>query len=158
MDKQITGIDRTAPVISRRSRRIDAPLTVLWRLHIDIPRWPEWQRDIEAATLHGKFIVGSSFTWKTTGLVEPITSTIFVIENERRTVWQGTAMAPSGRIDAIHEWKFIAERGGTVVETQESWSGDAVAQNKAALQTMLDQSLDRWLACFAERMHQRRAA
>ncbi|MFT3699002.1 MAG: hypothetical protein QM831_38005 [Kofleriaceae bacterium] len=154
MDKQLTNIDRTAPVISQRSRRIQAPLTVLWRLHINVPMWPEWQHDIESATLHGKFIVGSSFTWKTAGIVEPITSTIYVIENERRTVWQGTAAG----ITAIHEWKFTAERGGTLVETQESWAGEPVMKDKDQLAHALDQSLDRWLGYFAQEMSHRRAA
>ncbi|HEY0253640.1 MAG TPA: SRPBCC family protein [Kofleriaceae bacterium] len=141
-------------MISRQSRRIPAPLTVLWRLHIGIPQWPEWQRDIETATLTDKLVPGSSFTWKMVGAPEPITSTLSVLENERRTVWAGTAMG----IEAITEWKFTAERGGTLVEVSGSWSGEAAVADQAKQQKNLDDSLERWLGYLAERTAQRRAA
>src|SRR5262245_57471215 len=44
-----TGIDTSAPVLARHGIDIDAPLDVVWDLHTDVNRWPEWQTDITAA-------------------------------------------------------------------------------------------------------------
>lgn len=37
-----TDIDETAPVISRNSIAIAAPLQLVWEIHTDIAAWPQW--------------------------------------------------------------------------------------------------------------------
>ena len=97
-------IDQQAPVISRHSAVIEAPIEVLWGLHTDVDAWPSWQPDIETARLDGSFDPGSTFSWQTGGL--DIESTIYRVEPERRTLWGG----PAHGIVGIHEWTFTPAR------------------------------------------------
>ena len=132
-------IDAQAPVVSRHSIVIAAPIDVLWRLHTDVEAWPSWQPDIETARLEGPFAPGSAFSWHTSGL--DIESTIYEVEPERRTLWSGTAHGIVG----IHEWTFTPVEGGARVETAESWSGGPIVADPGAMQAALDGSLVAWL-------------
>ena len=132
-------IDTRAPVISRHSVVIEAPLDVVWRLHTDVDAWPDWQPDIETARLSGPFAPGSTFSWHTSGL--DVESTIYRVKPERRTLWGG----PAHGIVGIHEWTFAPEGGGTRVSTVESWSGEPIEADAAAIQEALDGSLVAWL-------------
>lgn len=133
------GINLRAPVISRHSAVIDAPVEALWRLHTGVDDWPAWQPDIASARLDGPFAPGSTFSWHTSGL--DIDSTIYEVEPERRTLWGG----PAHGIAGIHEWTFTSAEGGTRVETAESWSGEPIEADAAAMQDALDGSLVAWL-------------
>lgn len=132
-------IDTQAPVISRHSAVIDAPIEVLWRLHTDVDAWPTWQPDIETARLDGPFAPGSTFSWHTSGL--DINSTIYRVESGRHTLWGG----PAHVIVGIHSWTFTPVEGGTRVDTAESWSGGLIEANVEAMQADLDGSLVAWL-------------
>jgi hypothetical protein len=132
-------IDTRAPVVSRHSVLIDAPLDVLWRLHTEIDGWPGWQPEIQTARLDGPFAPGSTFSWHTGGL--DIESTIYRVEPWRRTLWGG----PAHGIVGIHEWTFTPERGGVRVGTAESWGGEPIEADTAAMQDALDGSLVAWL-------------
>ena len=136
-------IDLQAPVISRHSTVIYAPIEVLWRLQTDVDAWPAWQPDIERARLDGPFAPGSAFSWHTSGL--DIESTIYRVEPERCTLWGG----PAHGIVGIHEWTFAPAEGGTRVETAESWSGEPVEADVEAMQGALDGSLVAWLGHLA---------
>ena len=140
-------IDVEAPVISHRRLLIPAPCTTVWAAHADVSRWPEWQSDIIAASINGPFAVGSTITWSTSGIAEPIPSIIYAIEPQHRTLWGGPAMGITG----IHEWRFSDVEGGTLVETNESWSGGPVEADLAMMQALLDASLDAWLRRLQER-------
>lgn len=135
------AIDADAPVISRRRLLIPAARATVWSAHADVNRWPEWQSEITAASIDGPFAVGSTITWSTSGITEPIHSTIYVVEPHRRTLWGGPAMGIVG----IHQWRFSDAEGGTLVETEESWSGGPVETDPATMQAALDASLDTWL-------------
>ena len=147
-DTTPTMIDTGAPVISRRSLLIPAPRAAVWAAHADVARWPEWQSDISTASIDGPLAPGSIITWVTKGISEPIPSTIYAVEAERRTLWGAPAMG----IDGIHEWRFTDAKGGTLVETEESWSGAPVDADPATMQGLLDASLDAWLARLADRL------
>jgi uncharacterized membrane protein len=86
------GIDTTAPVIARHSTTIDAPLSVVWRLHTDVTGWPGWQKAIDEARLDGPFVAGAVFSWRTYNLT--ITSTVYQVEPERHTLWQSWSGPP----------------------------------------------------------------
>jgi hypothetical protein len=133
------GIDTTAPVIARHSTTIDAPLSVVWRLHTDVTGWPGWQKAIDEAHLDGPFVAGAVFSWRTYNLA--ITSTVYHVEPERHTLWGG----PSQGITGIHSWTFTPMSGGVLVETEESWSGPPVEADVAGLQGALDAALVAWL-------------
>ena len=136
-----SDIDRGAPAVARIERIVAAAPERLWQLQTGVADWPTWQKDIESATLDGPFAAGSSFTWTTAGLAQPIVSTIYSVEPERSILWGG----PSAGIVGIHRWTFAALDSGTRVITEESWAGGPVEANPAEAQKMLEASLDRWL-------------
>ncbi|MEV4041806.1 SRPBCC family protein [Streptomyces sp. NPDC049744] len=134
-----SGIDETAPVISRHSIRIAAPIERVWQLHTDVGVWPRWQTDIESARMDGPVTPGGTFHWVSAGL--SIGSTIYAVEAPRRILWGGTAHG----ITAIHEWRFEADGDGTQVRNEESWSGSPVDADVENQRKLLSQSLDAWL-------------
>jgi hypothetical protein len=46
----------------------------------------------------------------------------------------------------VHEWRFDESWDGVHVTTIESFTGDPVVADSAAMQSMLDASLTSWLA------------
>lgn len=58
-----TGVDDSAPVIAHQEIDIQAPLSTVWQLHVDVNAWPTWQTDITAARLEGAIGPGASFDW-----------------------------------------------------------------------------------------------
>ncbi|WP_411098292.1 SRPBCC family protein [Streptomyces sp. x-45] len=134
-----SGIDETAPVISRHGIRIAAPIERVWQLHTDVGAWPRWQTDIESARMDGPVTPGGTFHWVSAGL--SIGSTIYAVEAPRRILWGGTAHG----ITAIHEWRFEADGDGTQVRNEESWSGSPVDADVENQRKLLSQSLDAWL-------------
>jgi uncharacterized protein YndB with AHSA1/START domain len=135
----ITGIDTSAPVISRQEIAIAAPLEVVWNLHVDASSWPGWNPDITDVTMEHQFAPGASFLWHTAGLA--IQSTVYAVTPHARTLWAGTVQGITG----IHEWTFTETDNGVRVVTEESWSGEPVEANVAAMQAGLDQSLVSWV-------------
>jgi uncharacterized protein YndB with AHSA1/START domain len=143
-------IDDGAPVISREEMFIEAPLELVWNLHVDINGWPSWRPDVDGAQLADTFVVGSAFRWQTAGL--HITSTITQVVPFSRTTWGG----PADGIDGVHVWEFSPRDNGALVRTRESWNGEPVRANASALQSALDESLRVWLRDLraeAERRH-----
>ncbi|MEU5140915.1 SRPBCC family protein [Streptomyces sp. NPDC021139] len=134
-----SGIDETAPVISRHRIRIAAPIERVWQLHTDVGAWPRWQTDIESARMDGPVTPGGTFHWVSAGL--SIGSTVYAVEAPRRILWGGTAHG----ITAIHEWRFEADGDGTQVRNEESWSGSPVDADVENQRRLLSQSLDAWL-------------
>ncbi len=134
-----TSIDETAPVIARHEIDVAAPLATVWSLHTDVSAWPNWQSDIDSATIGQLLAPGVTFTWSTFGL--DITSTVYAAEEPYRTLWGG----PTQGIDGIHEWRFSETPGGVHVVTNESWSGSPVEADRDTLQGQLDASLMSWL-------------
>ncbi|MFJ2095447.1 MFS transporter [Streptomyces sp. NPDC087901] len=135
-------IDESAPVIVRLSTTIDASLERVWALHTDIDSWPDWNTDIDQASLAGPVAPGSSFSWKTHGL--DIDSTVYEVVPGKRIVWGG----PSSGIDGIHVWSFTADGDRVTVSTEESWSGAPVDAATEELGQALRASLESWLAAL----------
>ena len=136
---EITGIDLDAPVIARHEIDIRAPLPVVWELLVDVAAWPSWNPDITSATMEETLAPGKSFRWETGGLA--LTSTVRAMTEHDAILWDGTTQGIVG----IHRWRFGETPEGSQVATEESWSGEPVAANPAAMQAMLDQSLVSWL-------------
>ncbi len=134
-----TGVDRSVPVLATHEISIDAPLTQVWALHIDVNHWPARQTDVTAARLDGPFEPGSSLTW--TSFSFTVTSTIYQIENQVRVLWGGT----SDGITGVHEWVFTETPTGTRVMTVESFAGAPVEADVTGMQRALDGSLTSWL-------------
>jgi hypothetical protein len=134
-----TSVDRAAPVLTDLSIDINAPLDRVWKLHIDINAWPEWQRDINDAAADQTLQPGASFNWSTYGM--DITSTVYAMDEGSRILWGGTANGITG----IHEWTFTDSESGVHVTTTESFAGEPVAADVVNMQALLDQSLRSWL-------------
>lgn len=133
-------IDSDAPVISRHEIRIDAPLQVIWDLHVNVAGWPSWHPDIDGTQPKGPLNLEAVFGWQTAGL--DITSTVAQFEApHRRVVWGG----PAHGITGVHVWTFTDTGSGVLVRTEESWDGDPVREAVDTLQPALDASLQRWL-------------
>jgi hypothetical protein len=141
---EITGIDLDAPVIARHEIDILAPLPLVWDLLVDVAAWPSWNPDITSATAEGALAPGVSFRWETGGLA--LTSTVRAIAEHETILWDGTVQGIVG----IHRWRFGESPEGVRVATEESWSGEPVDANPAAMQGMLDQSLVAWLGRLKE--------
>jgi uncharacterized protein YndB with AHSA1/START domain len=47
---------------AEHSIETSAPPEAVWRLWSDVPRWPEWNADLERAELSGEFAPGSAIT------------------------------------------------------------------------------------------------
>jgi hypothetical protein len=70
-----------------------------------------------------------------------VTSTIYEVGGRSRVLWGGTAEGITG----VHEWLFDETSNGVHMTTNESFAGDPVAADSAAMQSMLDASLTSWL-------------
>ena len=134
-----TGVDDSAPVIAHQEIDIEAPLSAVWQLHVDVNAWPTWQTDITAAKLEGAFEPGVSFDWTSYGF--SVTSTIYDVVEHARVLWGGTANGITG----IHEWLFTETPAGVHVATHESFAGEPVEADTAGMQALLDSSLASWL-------------
>ncbi|MEU3413472.1 SRPBCC family protein [Streptomyces sp. NPDC006658] len=134
-------IDESAPVITRDSILIHAPLHTIWKAQTDVANWPSWQPDVDVVVKDtpGRLRPGSVFRWSTEGL--DITSTVRQADYGKRLAWGG----PAQGITAVHVWTFTPARNGVLVHTEESWAGAPVLADQAALQAALDNSLHNWL-------------
>ncbi|MFF9019303.1 SRPBCC family protein [Streptomyces eurythermus] len=134
-------IDESAPVITRDSVLIHAPLHTVWKVQTDVANWPSWQPDVDVVVKDtpGRLRPGSVFRWSTEGL--DITSTVKQADYGKRLAWGG----PAQGITAVHVWTFTPTRNGVLVHTEESWTGAPVLANQAALQSALDNSLHNWV-------------
>jgi len=135
----VTNIDVTAPVIARHDIEIHAPLDRVWGLHIEVSAWPTWNPDITDVIMDQPLAPGVTFRWQTAGLT--IQSTVHTMAEHERILWSGTVAGITG----VHEWTFTESPDGIRVATEESWSGEPVSANVAAMQAGLDQSLVSWL-------------
>jgi uncharacterized protein YndB with AHSA1/START domain len=136
-------IDRHAPAVVEVERIIRVPLATLWNLHVDIDGWPRWNRHISSASLRGPIGIDATFDWETEGL--KITSTITEYDPLRRIAWTGTTRG----IEARHLWTFEPRTERAVrVHTAESWAGDPVRADPAAMRAALDGSLQGWLTAL----------
>ncbi|WNV87922.1 SRPBCC family protein [Umezawaea sp. Da 62-37] len=133
-------VDKTAPVISRASVLIKAPLAEVWRLHADIDNWEGWIPEITPAhkKTPGPLRPGSVFTWSPQNM--NVESTIKTITPLRCTAWG----APVNGITGVHLWTFKQTSDGVLATTEESWAGPPVEADIPGNQTNLDQGLTDW--------------
>ncbi|MFJ1760092.1 SRPBCC family protein [Amycolatopsis sp. NPDC088138] len=133
-------VDKTAPVISRASVLIKAPLARVWRLHADIDRWQSWIPEIAPAhkVTPGPLRPGSVFTWSPQNM--NVRSTIKTIAPLRCTAWG----APVNGITGVHLWTFRQTKDGVLATTEESWAGPPVEVDIPGSQASLDQGLSDW--------------
>src|SRR5689334_20020640 len=57
-----------APVITKKSITINAPIEKVWTIFTDVNNWDRWQKEIVAPKIDGAFEAGTTFNWKSNGL------------------------------------------------------------------------------------------
>ncbi|MEV0403182.1 SRPBCC family protein [Actinoallomurus sp. NPDC050550] len=151
------GIDPTAQLHHRTETFIKAPLSTVWKLHTDVTGWPSWQTAVTSMKRldPGALRKGSRFQWTTPAPATPttpattlvITSTVQQVKHDQCIRWTGPAIGEGLRIDrGVHVWNFIKVKGGVLVRTEESWTGDQIETDPATAITYLAPGLDAWLA------------
>jgi hypothetical protein len=112
--------DADAPVFATGEIEMAADPETVWAVMAEIGRWPEWNPDITAATLHGPLRPGTSFTWRSGP--GTIRSVLQVVERPTELSWTGRTMG----IPAIHVYRLrpsLERPGHTAVVLEESWGG-----------------------------------
>ncbi|MET8347784.1 SRPBCC family protein [Streptomyces microflavus] len=149
------GVDSKAVVRARAETVVDAPLSTIWKLQTDVERWPAWQAHVTSADRlnHGPFRPGSAFRWTTPVPPNPvtpatsldITSTVKQLKTGSCIRWTGPATGEGLHIDGVHVWSFTKVRGGVLVRTEETHTGEQVEANVPFATGILQQGLDAWL-------------
>ncbi|MEV7460775.1 SRPBCC family protein [Streptomyces rubiginosohelvolus] len=149
------GVDAKALVRARTETVIDAPLSTVWKLQTDVERWPDWQTHVMSMDRldHGPFRPGSAFRWTTPVPPNPatpatsldITSTVRQVERGSCIRWTGPAVGEGLHIDGVHVWSFQKVRGGVLVRTEETHTGEQVEANVPYATEILKQGLEAWL-------------
>ncbi|MCT6778333.1 SRPBCC family protein [Streptomyces sp. CS7] len=149
------GVDAKALVRARTETVIDAPLSTVWKLQTDVERWPSWQTHVTSMDRldHGPFRPGAAFRWTTPIPPNPatpatsldITSTVRQVERGSCIRWTGPAVGEGLHIDGVHVWSFQKVRGGVLVRTEETHTGEQVEANVPYATEILKQGLEAWL-------------
>jgi uncharacterized membrane protein len=153
------GIDPAAQLHHRTETLIKAPLSTVWKLHTDVDGWPSWQSAVTAMKRldPGPLRPGSRFRWTTPAPPTPttpettlvITSTVQQVKQGQCIRWTGPAIGDGLRIDrGVHVWNFTPVRGGVLVSTEESWTGEQIEADPATAIQYLAPGLDAWLAAL----------
>jgi uncharacterized membrane protein len=132
-------IHANAPVITKKSIQINAPVEKVWKVFSDVDHWDSWQKEIENPKINGEFKAGTTFNWKSNGLT--ITSTLQTVDVNKMVGWSGPAFGAF----AIHTWYFTEQNGQTTIRVEESMEGWLVSLLKNKFQSGLDTSIDSWL-------------
>lgn len=135
-------INTDAPVITKKSILINAPINKVWQVFTDVDHWSNWQKKIPTAKINGDFKAWTTFDWKTGGLT--ITSTLQSVEKNKAIAWCGPAFGSF----AVHTWHFSEENGQTKVYVEESMEGWLVYTLKNQFQKTLDTSIEYWLGAL----------
>ena len=132
-------IHLNAPVITKKSIVINAPIEKVWTIFKDVNNWDTWQKEIADPKINGVFKAGTTFNWKSNGLT--ITSTLQTVEVNKMAGWSGPAFGAF----AIHTWYFSEQNGKTMIRVEESMEGWLVKILKSKFQSGLDTSIENWL-------------
>jgi hypothetical protein len=144
-------VDKSAPVISRASVFIHAPMREVWSLHTDVGNWAGWIPEITPAHKEtpGPLRPGSVFTWSPQGM--KVTSTVKTVAPGRCIAWG----APVNGIIGVHLWTFKPVKGGVLATTEESWAGPPVDADIPGNQSSLDKGLGDWVNRLKDTSEQR---
>jgi len=117
MDKNL-NINRSAPVTAAGEITVAANADVVWDVLAAIDRWPDWNPDIQGASLQGPLAVGSSLAGKRAP--ELFNSTILQLNRPQ--------IYGLDRLDAWNQtqsifWRLESIGEKTRVITEESWEG-----------------------------------
>lgn len=130
---------RDAPVFETGQVQVAASPEAVWEVLADIGAWPSWQPDIKTVSLQNEVAEGAVFRWKSGP--GTITSTLRRVQRPWVLGWSGTGFG----IKAVHVWHLQSHDGGTLVRTEESFTGLLATAFRASFRRRLRQALDSWL-------------
>ncbi|MFJ4842054.1 SRPBCC family protein [Streptomyces sp. NPDC088746] len=150
------GVDPDSRVRYRTQIKIDAPLSTVFRAQTDVEQWPSWQDAVLTSERldSGPLRAGSSFRWTTPVPATPstpattleITSTVQQLQRDRCVRWTGPADGEGIHIDeGTHVWTFTAVKGGVLVRTEETWTGEQAEADVPTSTEALGAGLEIWL-------------
>ncbi|MFE6932411.1 SRPBCC family protein [Streptomyces sp. NPDC057699] len=150
------GVDPDALVRYRSEVLIDAPLSTVFRTQTDVEQWPSWQAAVLTSERldSGPLRAGSSFRWTTPVPATPstpattleITSTVHQLQRNHCVRWTGPADGDGIHIDeGTHVWTFTKVKGGVLVRTEETWTGEQAEADVPVSTEALGASLEIWL-------------
>ncbi|MFS8200371.1 SRPBCC family protein [Streptomyces sp. CWNU-52B] len=150
------GTDPDALVRYRSEIVIDAPLSTVFKTQTDVEQWPSWQDAVLTSERldHGPLRPDSSFRWTTPVPATPatpattleVTSTVQDIQRDKCVRWTGPADSDAIHIDeGTHVWTFTKVKGGVLVRTEETWTGDQAEADVALSTEALGSGLEIWL-------------
>ena len=125
---------------------------LVWAVLTEVERWPSWNPAVESVSFGRSFEEGAEFSWKAGP--GTITSTIRDVDALRRTAWTGTSFG----IKAIHVHTLESRDAGTLVRTEESYTGLVASLLRRPLRRMLNRTLQgelEHLKAEAERLGRR---
>lgn len=131
----MVSVNKEAPVLAKVEIEIDADPNIVWNILADIEAWPNWNGDVESATLNGELKPGTQFQWKAGP--GKITSVLQDVEPPHLIAWTGKTLG----IKAIDVFKINVVDGKTIVHEEESWEGLLSRAMHGRLQKMLETSL-----------------
>jgi hypothetical protein len=129
-------IDRNAPAAAEGSARVSASPETVWAVISDIAAWPTWNPDVRSVTFDGPLEPGSEFRWKSGP--SSLVSRLEEVDPLREIGWTGTTMG----IRAIHVFRFEPTEGGTLVRSEESWSGGLAGLLKSFSRKRIRRAID----------------
>ncbi|MEV1026899.1 SRPBCC family protein [Streptomyces sp. NPDC050264] len=135
---------------------IHAPLSTVFRTQTDVERWPSWQDAVLSSERldSGPLRPGSAFRWTTPVPATPatpattltVTSTVQQLRRDDCVRWTGPATGEGIHIDeGTHVWTFTKVKGGTLVRTEETWTGDQAEADVDLSTQALGAGLEIWL-------------
>ncbi|WP_217163504.1 SRPBCC family protein [Streptomyces sp. AC512_CC834] len=150
------GTDPDALVRYGTEILIDAPPSTVFKTQTDVERWPSWQDAVLTSDRldHGPLRPGSAFRWTTPVPATPatpattltVTSTVQQLRRDHCVRWSGPATGEGIHIDeGIHVWTFTKVKGGTLVRTEETWTGDQAEADVDLSTQALGAGLEVWL-------------
>jgi len=137
---RLMDIDRNAPVCESAEAAIAAPVETVWSVLTDFAGWTTWNKNVTKMSINKPVASGTEFRWKGGGA--NIVSVIQIVEPPSRIVWTGRTFG----IKAVHSWSLRSANGGSVVRTEESFSGVLARILNSQMRRMLKRSLEEGLA------------
>jgi hypothetical protein len=123
------------PVAAASEIEIEAPVDVVWQVLTDVERWPAWNPEVRWVSLQGPVAPGAEFRWKAGP--GTISSTLGEVDAPHRIAWTGTTLG----VGAAHVWRLHERDGGTLVQTEEAFTGVVARLLRRWLHKTLDAAL-----------------
>jgi uncharacterized protein YndB with AHSA1/START domain len=129
-------IDRDAPATASGEIPIAAPAETVWDVLSDLPNWPTWNADVRSMSMQGPLEPGTEFRWRSGPA--SVRSELQVVDPPREIAWTGTTMG----IHAVHVFRFQPEDEGTLVRSEESFSGPIPRVLRSYSRRILQRGID----------------